>query len=728
MAISDFVQQRERTRDEVERDALATIDRLLAEFGDRIKAGAGLAVAAIYIRYSTNLQDSFEAQLRGILTEAAAQNLSVSKDNIFYDLGISGAKHDRDGLNAIRQARADRKFDVFIALATSRLARNLRTLLEVLDEEFVGNGTRCILVDQRLDSKDLKNWKMLLPILGWIDELQRTNQSGFVRASHRTLLAKRLYYSSRTYGFGDQIVPNFTTKGGRPVRMMVIDEDTAEVVNFIFDKFISGVSIGRIVNQLNDNRSIPRPPQSNKKRFSRDFVRRALECERYLGVFVYNNEADVSSLSPEEMRILANTDGNVFTFLDLQIVSDDKFLHARQRLQGNAEKLRTALRKPRSKHRNKQDRPTLLNGFLFCPSCENQLVVTGAKGNSYGCKTCKFHPVDQQFLYSQMPRRLATDMIIEAICEHVFSNKEVMNRSVTQFLAEAGRMQKPDPSRLVNLKRERQLVKDQLGLLLQAFSGKDAGLVKDELNGIRSRLTRIDAEILMEQQFVDQVISLPSEAEAFRILSGFAEVLKSFSTDQNDDGLDRARELVGLLTGGRIEAYQCGPKKAKLGWLQVRFKVDLAAVLIDHVKGGQSAVELVVDVRQELPVNPKVALARELYDKDYFETEIAAELRAGRVSVCKWIQQSFAAEGTRKPDGYQRRKRIETARGLHHYQKISDEVFKLAESGILFGEIAERLKTNRDVITASLRYAHEMRNLPWLDGRARRKSLARKSR
>ncbi len=209
---------------EVERAALATIDQLLAEFGDRIKAGAGKTIAAIYIRYSTSLQDSFEAQLRAILTEAAAKNFSISKENIFYDLGISGAKYDREGLNAIREARRAGKFSVFIALATSRLARNLKTLLEVLDEEFVGNGTRCILVDQRLDSNDNERWKLLLPLLGWLDDIQRTNQAGYVRAAHRMLLARRIVYSTITYGYGGEVIPGFFTKRGRPVRMMIVDD------------------------------------------------------------------------------------------------------------------------------------------------------------------------------------------------------------------------------------------------------------------------------------------------------------------------------------------------------------------------------------------------------------------------------------------------------------------------------------------------------------------------
>ena len=732
MAVEDFFNQRAESYQDARRDAQETIERLLREFGDRIAPSNGRSVAAAYIRYSTSLQDSFESQLRAILTEAAAKSFSVTKENIFYDLGISGARRDREGLAEIREARAAGRFEVFVALATSRLARNLKTLLEVLDEEFVGNGTRCILVDQRLDSKDIERWRLLLPLLGWLDEIQRTNQAGYVRAAHRMLLARRIAYSTTTYGYGGEVIAGFFTKRGRPVSLMIVDEVAADVVKLIFAKFNQGVSINRIAKQLNANPELPRPPKSNRNLFSRDFVRRVLESPAYAGVFVYANETDVSTLPPLQMRELAMTDGNVFSFPELQIVSDDEYLAARARLRGNVEKHGKALRSPRSKESNRSDRPMLLNGFLVCPECGNKLVATGPNGTCYGCKTCKYKPVEQQFLYSYMSRRLCTDLVIDAICGEVLSSEEIVSQAIAGFLESVETMRTPDPGRLAELQKQRTPLTGRLEMVIDTFTGQDANLVQDKLQEIRGQLARLDSEIARERRIVDQVVSIPSEEEARLALSRFSEVLKEVSSGSSDDELDKARELIALLTGGRIEVYQCGRKKPKAGWLQLRFRVCIAAALGDQVDVGEwndsNSIELVIDVKEEPKVNPKIAKARELYDLDYFENEIATELQAGRASVCKWIRQSFEEQGVDKPDGYARRKRIEQARGLHHYQQISDEVFELAESGILLGEIAKRLNINRDVVTDSLRYAREKRGLPPLDGRTRRKSLDSKSR
>ncbi len=150
----------------------------------------------------------------------------------------------------------------------------------------------------------------------------------------------------------------------------------------------------------------------------------------------------------------------------------------------------------------------LLNGFLYCPQCDNQLVVTGANGISYGCKTCKHVPVDQQFLYSSMPRRLGTDLIINAICDKVFSDEAVMANCVEQFLVEAERMQKPDPRQLAKLKKNRQEVKAQLGMLIRTFKGADEDLVQDQLNEFRCQLATLDSRIVKEQKCVDQAITV----------------------------------------------------------------------------------------------------------------------------------------------------------------------------------------------------------------------------
>ena len=526
MATLPTSNKQKRTKEEMEQDAKKTIKRLLREFGNAIKMDGAKEVAAIYIRYSMDFQDSFESQLRAALNKVVELKLAISAENIFYDLGLSGAKEDRKGLEAIKAARAANRFTVFISLATSRLARKLKTLLEVLDEVFVGNGIRCILIDQNLDSDDHKNWGLLMPLLGWLDQVQRTSNAGHIVAAHKSIMARGLKYSTVTYGYRGRPVEGFLTKQKRPVELIVVDEETAKVVMIIFTKFNSGTPIARIVKQLNEDFSLPRPPKSKKKRFSRDFVMNVLTNEQYVGIAVYNDEVDVSTATPDEMRELATSNGSIFSFPNRQIISDEDFIAARQKLNCNADK--PHLKEPKSKRPLSEKRPRLLNQFLFCPGCNNMLVATGAHGNNYGCKTCKFHPIEQQHLYSQMPRKLATELVIDAICNKVFGNQEVLEQSVLAYSRTVSELQRPDPNALKVLESERSRVKGQFDLLLSTFSGDKLELAKEQLVKIRSDLSRLDSDIKKQQLLDQKAVSIPNKDEAAKLLGNFETVLKHF--------------------------------------------------------------------------------------------------------------------------------------------------------------------------------------------------------
>lgn len=86
MSFQPFGERAERSKEEMQQDAKATIEPLLSEFGNKLKAEGAKQVAAIYIRYSTGSQDSFEAQLRPAFNNAAAMGVSVSTENIFFSI------------------------------------------------------------------------------------------------------------------------------------------------------------------------------------------------------------------------------------------------------------------------------------------------------------------------------------------------------------------------------------------------------------------------------------------------------------------------------------------------------------------------------------------------------------------------------------------------------------------------------------------------------------------
>jgi hypothetical protein len=248
------------------------------------------------------------------------------------------------------------------------------------------------------------------------------------------------------------------------------------------------------------------------------------------------------------------------------------------------------------------------------------------------------------------------------------TSAKVVDCYVAECLVEIEKMRKPDQSHLDHLKKDRQQTKLRLSLVIKNFKGDDAKLVADDLADYKSELTRVDKAIVAEQRLVDQVVDLPTAEEMREVFPGFSDILVAAIEMPTDDQLDEAREWIRILTGGRIDVYQQGEKKPKLGWVQARFKVNLAAVALNGsgiASPADSEIELVVDIRQpEETENADISRASELYDADWFETEIADELKVSRGCIYKWLEKSFEAEGTEKPDGHARHKRIEMPEGF----------------------------------------------------------------
>src|ERR1700751_334583 len=91
--------------------------------------------AAIYARVSTERQErqqTIDSQLDLLRAWARSADHVLSEDHVFRDEGYSGARLDRPGLDALRDAVRDREVDVVGVLTPDRLARKYAGLSQVL--------------------------------------------------------------------------------------------------------------------------------------------------------------------------------------------------------------------------------------------------------------------------------------------------------------------------------------------------------------------------------------------------------------------------------------------------------------------------------------------------------------------------------------------------------------------------------------------------------------------
>src|ERR1035441_1085398 len=124
---------------------------------------------AIYARISTSDQH-IESQLYPLRELAARRGFEVVHE--YTDVGVSGSKARRKGLDAMLADAHRRKFSIVLVAAFDRVARSLKHFLSVMDE-LNDLGIEFISARENIDTSGAMG-RMFVTILGCIAELERS--------------------------------------------------------------------------------------------------------------------------------------------------------------------------------------------------------------------------------------------------------------------------------------------------------------------------------------------------------------------------------------------------------------------------------------------------------------------------------------------------------------------------------------------------------------------------
>jgi len=106
----------------------------------------------------------------------------------YVDLGISGAKERRPGLDRLIADAHKRKFEVIVVWKFDRFARSVSHLLRAL-ETFRALGIEFVSLSEQVDTST-PTGKMIFTVLGAVAELERSLIAERVRAGLRHAKAK----------------------------------------------------------------------------------------------------------------------------------------------------------------------------------------------------------------------------------------------------------------------------------------------------------------------------------------------------------------------------------------------------------------------------------------------------------------------------------------------------------------------------------------------------------
>ncbi len=599
--------------------------------------------------------------MRSILEHALRHRIFVPRELIFFDMAVRGFKKNRAGLDQVEACLRKKRASALLLFSTSRLFRKQYRTLEFVDRIHKGLNVRCVFVKSGVDTNDKQRWETILSTQAMIDQFVVTMNIANVQAAQEGLLRKQLVFGTLGIGYTGEIIEGELTKLGRPRRRIIIDPSTCEVVRQIFSWYVNDeLSINEIVGRLNTDPNIPLPPGANSGQWTRHSVSRLLRNTRYRGLWKYGVMEAVYVPDADYTRQRMRSEPLRQTQIDeLRIVSDDTWYAAQVRL---AKRSRNAGRRPVDGDQKR--RPKVINDFLTCPG-HGRLHVSGTFGRHMHCPVCSRLPWNERNLVSDLNRELALQLVCEKTGELVRGDQLLLQDALAACDLEVEAAQRPDPARLVQLRSQL----DNINRII-AFTRRSVGATSDdqadaerfvkeqqrERSGITADIERLEAAIA-------KVPRKPQEAEVRQAIEDLGTIL--FQAAEGNDDLDAAtvRQVLVLLTGGKIELHQMGERKRQRGWLQGRFEVRLLPYLVEQLTGAPAtvvadAVQVVIDFKRPLRIDADAERAWQLAMHDKLQNQqIAAALGCSKTYVTNLLKHATAKRGVSFEDGRTRRAR-----------------------------------------------------------------------
>jgi DNA invertase Pin-like site-specific DNA recombinase len=318
--------------------------------------------AAIYARYSTDLQSdrSIEDQIALCRAYAAREGLEVTA--VYEDRALSGGSMiGRDGIASLMRDAADRRFEVVIVEALDRLSRDM--------EDLAGIHKRLSFADVIIRAvHEGEVTTVLVGLRGLVGQLFREDIKHKIRRGMAGRVRSGLSGGSLAYGY--RTVP------GKP-GARAIDEQQAAIVRRIFEEYAAGATPRAIACRLNAE-GIPAPQGGtwNASTLNGNGKRGVgmLRNELYVGRMIWGRTRKVVSpvTGAELIRPTAKDAAVAADVSELAIVPRELFDRAAAR--------KEAMSKV---HPGRQrGRKHLLSGLLRCGACGAGLYVHAA--NKHG--------------------------------------------------------------------------------------------------------------------------------------------------------------------------------------------------------------------------------------------------------------------------------------------------------------------------------------------------------
>ena len=320
----------------------------------------------IYARFSSHGQNeqSIEAQIRICKEFAESKGLKVI--NIYPDKARTGTNDSRPSFQKMIADAQSGAYKYVIVYMFDRFARNRRDSImykEMLKEKY---GIRVLsALEPIAEDEGGEFYEMFLD---WNAEKYSKRLSKRVKDGLDTSVANGTYCGGTLiYGYRINQEP-INGKPNKFVKKVVIDEEEAKIVKFVFEEYSKGVVKKEIAQKLNEQGYRIKGKMFTGKSFDKWLVNR-----KYTGEFTFGGRP-CNNMYPKIVE------PSVFDKVQKRLQENRYFL-------GGTESAKV---------------PYLLTGKLFCGHCGSEMVSdggtskTGAQHHYYACKKKKIGLCDKK--------------------------------------------------------------------------------------------------------------------------------------------------------------------------------------------------------------------------------------------------------------------------------------------------------------------------------------------
>ena len=206
--------------------------------------------AALYVRLSREDRDKIrkEDDSESIINQQMML-INYCKDNqieiykIYNDEDYSGSDRERPAFNRMIQDAENHKFDMVLCKTQSRFARDMELVEKYVNGLFPIWGIRFVGVVDNADSTNKYNRKQR-QITSLVDQWYLEDLSENIKATLASKRKQGLWVGAfAPYGY---------IKDPDNKNHLIVDEEAASVVRYIFDLYLQGYGITPIARKLNE--------------------------------------------------------------------------------------------------------------------------------------------------------------------------------------------------------------------------------------------------------------------------------------------------------------------------------------------------------------------------------------------------------------------------------------------------------------------------------------------